>query len=134
MNKVTPKTAAKLIYELLDGQTEDNAKDIIKSIVAFLVKHNLVKKEAEIIEQFTAIFNSKNDIVQTEISVADEVDAETKKAIIDHISKITDGKKIEADIKIDKSKLGGFTFKIGDKIHDRTIKKNINELKNILNK
>jgi len=133
-NKITPKIAAQLIYELTDGKNKHEVEDIIKNIAAFLLKNNLVKKEAEIVKRYSDLYDLKNNIVKAEFLVADEIDAQTKKMIIEYVSVLTGDKKVNEEINIDKTKLGGFSVKIGDKIYDYTIRKNINDLKNTLNK
>jgi len=77
---------------------------------------------------FVGLYHDYKGIVCANVSTAVEISSEVKKDFEKIISKDT-GKKVELETKVDKSLLGGYLLKIGDKQIDDSLKNKLNNLR-----
>ncbi len=81
-----------------------------------------------IVAEYLKIYYEKNQILDVEATFAVEPSELQKKKLIEKLMKKT-GKKINLDVKIDKSIIGGGIIKIGDQVTDGSIRKELNFLR-----
>ena len=74
------------------------------------------------------IYYAKNRILNVEATFTKELTEEQKKKLIEKLSQKT-GKEINLDVKIDKNILGGGILKIGDRVIDGSIRRELNNWK-----
>ena len=84
-----------------------------------------------ICSEYQKIYNAKNNFVEVEATFAIEPTEEQKKKLFEKLEK-TSGKKVKLKVKLDKSILGGGIVKIGDKIIDGSIRRQLDMLKSNL--
>ena len=77
-----------------------------------------------IVAEYLKIYYRKNRILDVKATFTKELTDEQKKKLIDKLSQKT-GKEINLEIKIDKDILGGGIIKIGDKIIDGSIRREL---------
>lgn len=81
-----------------------------------------------IVAEYLKIYYRKNKILDVRATFTKELTDEQKKKLIDKLSQKT-GKEINLEIKIDKNILGGGIIKIGDKIIDGSIRRELDNWK-----
>ena len=81
-----------------------------------------------IVAEYLKIYYRKNRILDVKATFTKELTDEQKKKLIDKLSQKT-GKEINLEIKIDKDILGGGIIKIGDKIIDGSIRRELDNWK-----
>ena len=81
-----------------------------------------------IVAEYLKIYYEKNQILDVEATFAVEPSELQKEKLIDKLMKKT-GKKINLEVKIDKSIIGGGIIKIGDQVTDGSIRKELNSLR-----
>ena len=77
-----------------------------------------------IVAEYLKIYYRKNRILDVKATFTKELTDEQKKKLIDKLSQKT-GKEINLEIKVDKDILGGGIIKIGDKIIDGSIRREL---------
>ena len=77
-----------------------------------------------IVAEYLKIYYRKNRILDVKATFTKELTDEQKKKLIDKLSQKT-GKEINLVIKVDKDILGGGIIKIGDKIIDGSIRREL---------
>ena len=116
---------------------EDEKKKVLSSIfkdegILNIMFYILDKKRIEnirnIVAEYLKIYYEKNQILDVEATFAVEPSELQKKKLIEKLMKKT-GKKINLDVKIDKSIIGGGIIKIGDQVTDGSIRKELNFLR-----
>lgn len=120
---------------LLESLEENNSqeKEVAKKFALALISAGQVSRLKEILEIFEKIWNKKNNTIKAEISSANDLSAETVKALKEMIKEKSSGAKVEIDQKIDKSLLGGVVLHYGDKVLDLSLKNRLGKLKEELN-
>lgn len=81
--------------------------------------------------EYQKIYNLKNNFVEVEAFFAVEPTEEQKKKLVEKLEK-SSGKMVKTKITIDKSIIGGGIVKIGDKIIDGSIRRQLDMLKSNL--
>ncbi|ASQ91478.1 F0F1 ATP synthase subunit delta [Prosthecochloris sp. GSB1] len=86
---------------------------------------------AEVIEEYGALRDERNGIVNVDVHSAVELDDEQSKKLINELAAYT-GKKVRANLSLDEQLLGGVTVKIGDTILDGSVKHQLEMLRDAL--
>jgi F-type H+-transporting ATPase subunit delta len=128
--KITPKKYAEALYELAEGKSEAELKELIGRFVENLAHSGKLNKANDIIDQFRRIWNEKNDTVEAEITSSIVLSKDTEKKLTDYISELTGAEKILLDKKIDKHILGGIVIKYSSTVMDGSLKAQLQKLKN----
>lgn len=129
--KISPRQYALSLYELT---VDNNKENILKDFVGFLIKNNDYGKIDEIISEFSKIWDEKNGKLSVNLISAHKLENNAKKNIVDYLKNKTGFHDIEFNESIDSSIIGGVVLRYGDKIIDGSIKNNLNNLKNKINK
>ena len=82
----------------------------------------------QIVSEYEILANEAQNIVKAEIIVAGELSAEQRTALINKLSNVT-GKKVVVEFKIETGILGGVIVKIGDKLIDGSVVRQLEALK-----
>ena len=85
----------------------------------------------DIIDEYYALRDERNGIVNVDVTSAVELDDEQSKNLISGLATYT-GKKVRARLSLDERLLGGVTVKIGDTILNNSVKHQLQVLKNTL--
>ncbi len=130
--RVAPKQYAIALLESLE-ENKGQEKEVAKKFALALISAGQVSRWPEIMEIFEKLWNKKNNTIKAEISSANNLSAETVKALKEMIKEKSSGAKVEIDKKIDKNLLGGVVLHYGDKVLDLSLKNRLGKLKEELN-
>ena len=101
---------------------KDNSENL--NILLYILDKGRMNCIKYIVAEYLKIYYRKNRILDVKATFTKELTDEQKKKLIDKLSQKT-GKEINLEIKIDKNILGGGIIKIGDKIIDGSIRREL---------
>ena len=101
---------------------KDNSDNL--NILLYILDKGRMNCIKYIVAEYLKIYYRKNRILDVKATFTKELTDEQKKKLIDKLSQKT-GKEINLEIKIDKNILGGGIIKIGDKIIDGSIRREL---------
>lgn len=105
---------------------KDNSENL--NILLYILDKGRMNCIKYIVAEYLKIYYRKNRILDVKATFTKELTDEQKKKLIDKLSQKT-GKEINLKIKIDKDILGGGIIKIGDKIIDGSIRRELDNWK-----
>ena len=105
---------------------KDNSENL--NILLYILDKGRINCIKYIVAEYLKIYYKKNRILDVKATFTKELTDEQKKKLIDKLSQKT-GKEINLEIKIDKDILGGGIIKIGDKIIDGSIRRELDNWK-----
>ena len=105
---------------------KDNSDNL--NILLYILDKGRMNCIKYIVAEYLKIYYRKNRILDVKATFTKELTDEQKKKLIDKLSQKT-GKEINLEIKIDKDILGGGIIKIGDKIIDGSIRRELDNWK-----
>ena len=105
---------------------KDNSENL--NILLYILDKGRMNCIKYIVAEYLKIYYRKNRILDVKATFTKELTDEQKKKLIDKWSQKT-GKEINLEIKIDKDILGGGIIKIGDKIIDGSIRRELDNWK-----
>ena len=101
---------------------KDNSENL--NILLYILDKGRMNCIKYIVAEYLKIYYRKNRILDVKATFTKELTDEQKKKLINKLSQKT-GKEINLEIKIDKDILGGGIIKIGDKIIDGSIRREL---------
>ena len=101
---------------------KDNSENL--NILLYILDKGRINCIKYIVAEYLKIYYRKNRILDVKATFTKELTDEQKKKLIDKLSQKT-GKEINLVIKVDKDILGGGIIKIGDKIIDGSIRREL---------
>ena len=104
----------------------DNSENL--NILLYILDKGRMNCIKYIVAEYLKIYYRKNRILDVKATFTKELTDEQKKKLINKLSQKT-GKEINLEIKIDKDILGGGIIKIGDKIIDGSIRRELDNWK-----
>lgn len=116
----------------LKGLTSIFGKHVSKETMGLLSllseksRENLLE---DICTGFINLYNAHQGIIKVEVLSAMELDKKQTKSLQNELAEST-GKKVEMDLSVDESLVGGLIVKIGDTVIDGSVKHKIRMLKN----
>ena len=105
---------------------KDNSDNL--NILLYILDKGRMNCIKYIVAEYLKIYYRKNRILDVKATFTKELTDEQKKKLINKLSQKT-GKEINLEIKIDKDILGGGIIKIGDKIIDGSIRRELDNWK-----
>ena len=105
---------------------KDNSENL--NILLYILDKGRMNCIKYIVAEYLKIYYRRNRILDVKATFTKELTDEQKKKLIDKLSQKT-GKEINLEIKIDKNILGGGIIKIGDKIIDGSIRRELDNWK-----
>lgn len=127
--KVTNKQFAKALYEATEDLKGEKLHKALKQFVVVLRQNNKLKRSGSIIAEYVKYSKKQLGIIEMTVTTARKLGSHT----LDLIDKAFGGK-TEMTEKLDLALIGGVKIKTDDKIFDGSIKKQLINLKNNLNK
>ena len=101
---------------------KDNSENL--NILLYILDKGRMSCIKYIVAEYLKIYYRKNKILDVKATFTKELTDEQKKKLINKLSQKT-GKEINLEIKIDKNILGGGIIRIGDKIIDGSIRREL---------
>lgn len=132
--KISSKQYALSLYELTVEKNETAVSDVLKNFVDFIIKNNDYGRINEIVSEFSKIWDENNGNLSVNLTSAHKLEDETKNIIINYLENKTGFSNINFTESIEADIMGGVILRYGDKIIDGSIKNNLNNLKNKINK
>lgn len=114
--------------KMLNAIFEKTLDSFSVELMGYLVEKGRFFDIKGIYNEYNKIYNSKNQVEEVVATFAIEPSEEQKMRLSEKLEKMT-GKKVKIFIKIDKTILGGGIVKIGDRIIDGSIKRQLEMLK-----
>jgi F-type H+-transporting ATPase subunit delta len=114
--------AAGLIIAILSGKMSGEAENFVR----VLAENGRLELMGEIREQFAALKNEREGVVEAEVISAFDLDAGVQR-----LEKKT-GRKVKATVRVDKELIGGVKIVIGDKVIDGSARGQLGALENAL--
>lgn len=102
--------------------------DLANKFMSLLLDKKREMLLPQIVSEYEILANEAQNIVKAEIIVAGELSAEQRTALINKLSNVT-GKKVVVEFKIETGILGGVIVKIGDKLIDGSVVRQLEALK-----
>ena len=119
-NPLISNEEKKLVLNEIFGK--DNRDNL--NILLYILDKGRINCIKYIVAEYLKIYYRKNRILDVRATFTKELTDEQKKKLIDKLSQKT-GKEINLEIKIDKNILGGGVIRIGDKIIDGSIRREL---------
>ena len=123
-NPLISNEEKKLVLNEIFGK--DNSDNL--NILLYILDKGRINCIKYIVAEYLKIYYRKNRILDVKATFTKELTDEQKKKLIDKLSQKT-GKEINLEIKIDKNILGGGIIRIGDKIIDGSIRRELDNWK-----
>ena len=123
-NPLISNEEKKLVLNEIFGK--DNRDNL--NILLYILDKGRINCIKYIVAEYLKIYYRKNRILDVRATFTKELTDEQKKKLIDKLSQKT-GKEINLEIKIDKNILGGGIIRIGDKIIDGSIRRELDNWK-----
>lgn len=132
--KISSRQYALSLYELTVEKNETAVSDVLKNFIDFIIKNNDHGKINEVISEFSKIWDENNGNLSVNLTSAHKLEDETKNIIINYLKNKTGFSSINFTESIKADIMGGVILRYSDKIIDGSIKNNLNNLKNKINK
>lgn len=123
-NPLISNEEKKIVLNEIFGK--DNSENL--NILLYILDKGRINCIKYIVSEYLKIYYRKNKILDVKATFTKELNEEQKKKLIDKLFQKT-GKEINLEIKIDKNILGGGIIKIGDKIIDGSIRRELDNWK-----
>ena len=123
-NPLISNEEKKLVLNEIFGK--DNRDNL--NILLYILDKGRINCIKYIVAEYLKIYYRKNRILDVRATFTKELTEEQKKKLIDKLSQKT-GKEINLEVKIDKNILGGGIIRIGDKIIDGSIRRELDNWK-----
>jgi len=126
VNSPVVKTAKKVsvIKEVLSGKVSD----LTLSFILLITNKNRERYIREIAQAFDEEYKKNKNIFTAVVTSAQGLDSKTRAKVLDLVKEQMKGE-VELVEKIDPSTIGGFILKIGDKQIDKTVARQLSNIK-----
>lgn len=126
-----PRIPAEAKKEAVNTIFKDELTQIVLNFLMFLIDKRREIALAAIIKEYIDLANEIRNIITVEVTVARELTAVQKKALSDKLEKIT-CKNVSMTIKVDEKIIGGVIIRLGDKLIDGSVNRQLRALKSSL--
>ena len=126
-----PRVPAEAKKETVQAIFKDDVDQIVLNALLFLIDKRRETALSAIIKEYVELANEIRNIVTVEVTVARALTEEQKKALSDKLEKIL-CKTVSMKMKIDESIIGGVVVRLGDKLIDGSVNRQLRALKSTL--
>jgi F-type H+-transporting ATPase subunit delta len=116
-----PKVSAQQKKEIFSSAAGDRLDEIAKSLVSLLVENHREVLMGDISEQFAELKNEHERVLRARITSAQPLDDAQRDQIVAALEKRY-GKKVEAEVDVDASLLGGARVQVGDQVTNASVR------------
>ncbi len=109
--------------KILTEVFKDTEADILE-IVFYILEKNRIETIRSIVTEYLKIYFEKNQIIDVKAAFTRELTKEQKNKLIQKLEKQTN-KKVNLEVLVDETILGGGILKIGDRVIDGSIKNDL---------
>ncbi len=118
---------AGLFIAILQGKLSGEAENFVR----VLAENGRLDVLSEIRDQYEALKNEREGVVEAEVYTAFEMDEAQKADLVSRLEKKT-GRKVRAKVSVDASLIGGVKIVLGDKVIDGSARAQLGALENAL--
>ena len=130
--KIQPRQYAKLLFEMTKDKTEAEIASVLADFTKILRKNHHTKYLHQIVRLFEDIYNQEHNILSVKVESVASLDAESEKNIADYLQNNYAGQEISLTKKINPQLKGGVVVRVGDKLIDGSVTKNVVKLRQVL--
>jgi F-type H+-transporting ATPase subunit delta len=130
--KISSKQLAQTLYDMTEGKSKSEVEKAVRDFGLYLAKNRKLKFAEKISQQFAAIYNKKNGIMDAEVVTQQEINETLEKKIKHFLKEKYLAKEVVLKNIVDKDIKGGMILKVGDEVLDGSVRGKLNRLKNIL--
>lgn len=123
----TDAQSAGLFISILSGKLTGDAENLVR----VLAEYGRLELLPEIRDQFAALKNEREGVVEAEVQSAFELAAEQVSELVARLEKKF-GRKVKAKVSVDKSLIGGVRVVVGDKVIDGSARAQLGALETAL--
>lgn len=131
--KYSSKNYAQALIDSLSGAGPADENQILDNFVKVLAENNDLRLFEQISEEFHKLELAKKGITQVEVTTAHPINRENEQEILDQLNRIAKGH-YEVKKKVDESLIGGVIIRMEDQMIDASVKNNLEQLKDNLEK
>lgn len=125
--KLSPKSYGKVLYEVTKNEKGQNLEKVVEQFFLLLAREQMLSKINYIIGEFIEYSKEMSGVKKLAITSARELSGSEIKKISKHF-----GDKVETEVSVDKSILGGVKIKSKNTVIDASLKNQLNKLKKCL--
>ena len=118
---------AGLFIAILQGKLSGEAENFVR----VLAENGRLDVLSEIRDQYEALKNEREGVVEAEVYTAFEMDEAQRADLVSRLEKKT-GRKVRAKVSVDASLIGGVKIVLGDKVIDGSARAQLGALENAL--
>lgn len=118
---------AGLFLSILTGKLSGDAENFVR----VMAENRRLGLLAEVRAQFEALKNAREGVVEAEVQSAFELSDAQLQALVAALEKRT-GRKVKAQVQLDKSLIGGVRVVMGDKVIDGSVRAQLGALESVL--
>ena len=119
--KISTLQYASTLFDLTENKSQEEVLDVVSKFAEQLKKDGQLKNADKIMEKFSDLYNSKNEIVVTEVCVRRDVSQDVLKDIEEFVKRKYGAKKVELKIVTDENIKGGIVIRVGDEVMDASV-------------
>ncbi len=132
--KISTQQYAQTLLDLTDGKSEQEVLDVLAKFAEQLKSDGQLKNADKIMEKFSDLYNSKNEIVVAQITTSQKVENLNVKEIEQFVQRKYGAKKVELKIVVDENIKGGIVIRVGDEVMDASVGGQLEKLRKELAK
>lgn len=129
----SPQVADQEKKDLLKGVFGEKIEKILLHFLYLLIDKNRIENFADIGEEFAEMVEKHEGVVRAQVTTAITLPEDLAASLIEKLSALT-GARVILETKIDPAVIGGVCVTLGDKILDGTVRTNLDDLRNTLEK
>lgn len=122
--KLSPQNCGKILYELTKDAGTKEMDKIVKQFILFLKQEQMLSKIKYIMDEFVSYTKEQQGIVKLDITSARVLSKTQLDKICKHF-----GQKVETEVEVDETLLGGVIIKDKNRILDASLKTQLQKLK-----
>ncbi len=130
--KISTLQYASTLFDLTENKSQEEVLDVVSKFAEQLKKDGQLKNADKIMEKFSDLYNSKNEIVVTEVCVRRDVSQDVLKDIEEFVKRKYGAKKVELKIVVDENIKGGIVLRVGDEVMDASVGGRLEKLRKLL--
>ncbi|NTV41028.1 MAG: ATP synthase F1 subunit delta [Candidatus Moranbacteria bacterium] len=119
--KISTLQYASALFELTENKTEKEISEVVLSFAEQLKKDGQLKNADKIMEKFSDLYNSKNEIVVAQITTSQKPENLNVKEIEEFVKNKYGAKSVELKIVVDENIKGGIVIRVGDEVMDASV-------------
>ncbi len=128
MKSADIKNLAYALSELTTGKNPDEVQKAVSDFAVHLKKKGLLGKGKAIIEEYRTITNTKQGIVEAEITVSSPLSESARKALQETLKKKYAATEVQLHERIDQRLIGGMKVKVADEVFDGSVQTALKKL------